>query len=263
MAQLEVGSPQSHEVNAFHDNDDVDSAPHAHHHTLGGGGNQAAPGNHTHPEFADITALGTRMGDAESAITHVEDLGWEYAIPGTVSSNGSAATKDSTTGVVTVPAGCTLLKLDSLFVPGYEYEITLDMQIQSGHSTDNSAWIRMREGGVANSAAAYQTGGSWGGFNGAGGVYSVNGGNIGAIGAVSGSGSYVDFTTTIKLRPWSSNKVWFYSFESFTGGSARGVRAGGYTPSATTFFDGIEFWFNGAQTGLAQGKVRARKRKLA
>lgn len=36
------------EVNEFHQKDDLDSSHRAHHHTLGFGPNQAAPGNHTH-----------------------------------------------------------------------------------------------------------------------------------------------------------------------------------------------------------------------
>lgn len=40
--------PSAPEVNALHTADDTDSSPRAHHHTLGTGRNQSAPGNHIH-----------------------------------------------------------------------------------------------------------------------------------------------------------------------------------------------------------------------
>jgi hypothetical protein len=40
--------PPADLINDFHTNSDVDSAPDAHHHRLGLGPNQAAPGMHTH-----------------------------------------------------------------------------------------------------------------------------------------------------------------------------------------------------------------------
>ncbi len=42
-------SPSPQVVNSFHNNDDCDTSPFAHHHTLGKSPNQAAAGNHTHP----------------------------------------------------------------------------------------------------------------------------------------------------------------------------------------------------------------------
>lgn len=214
----------------------------------------------------DQGGFDTRYYTESEIDTDRNDRQWIRAIPSGISSLGATATLNTTTGVVTLPAGVTLIRIDGLFSLGYEYEIILDLQVQSGHATDNSAWFRMREGGVTNSSAAYNTAGAWGQYNAAWGVYSVNGGSIGAIGAVSGAGSYVDFTTTVRMRAFSENgygsKAMFYGFESFTSGSVRGVRAGGYTPSPTSFFDGIEFWGNSAQTGLMKGKIRAFKRKI-
>jgi len=194
------------------------------------------------------------------------ELGWVPAIATALSSSGSTATLNTTTGVVTIPAGCTQLRLDGLFQPGYEYEFQLDLSVDGKHTTDNSASIRMREGGVTNTTASFNAAGNWTQFNNTGGFYFANAATIGPIGAVSGNGTYVPFTSTLRMRPWNASGVasgvWFYGFDSFTGGSARGVRAGGYTPPATTAFDGIEFWWNFALTGLAQGKIRVYKRKL-
>jgi len=41
-------STPAKDVNLFHQKDDLDSSHRAHHHTLGQGVHQAAPGNHTH-----------------------------------------------------------------------------------------------------------------------------------------------------------------------------------------------------------------------
>lgn len=48
--------PEGKVVNEFHTNDDVDRDAGAHHHTLGGGANQAAPGSHKH-DGTDSVAL--------------------------------------------------------------------------------------------------------------------------------------------------------------------------------------------------------------
>ena len=53
--------------------------------------------------------------------------GWERAIPGSISSTGATATLDTTTCVVTVPAGTTKVALDGLMEAGYEYEFQLDL----------------------------------------------------------------------------------------------------------------------------------------
>lgn len=47
-ADAAARQPAAEHVNDFHTNSDVDSGPDAHHHRLGTGTNQAAPGNHTH-----------------------------------------------------------------------------------------------------------------------------------------------------------------------------------------------------------------------
>ena len=48
--------PDARVVNEFHSNDDVDKDSNAHHHTLGGGANQASPGSHRH-DGTDSVAL--------------------------------------------------------------------------------------------------------------------------------------------------------------------------------------------------------------
>jgi hypothetical protein len=191
---------------------------------------------------------------------------WMPVIPGGVASNGSTATISSTTGVVTIPAGCTAVQLSNTFEAGYEYEIVLDLRVQSGHATDYSVYLRMAEGGANNSNTGYQTAGYWTRYDGNGGLYHINNGTLAAIGSASGSASYVDWACTLRMRPMaisgSSSKQWFYLFDSFTSGSATGVRGGGYTPNATNFFDGVLFFFNPSITGLAQGKIRVYRRAM-
>lgn len=66
-------SPTAKEVNEFHENDDVDGSPKAHHHSLGANANQASPGNHTHDGgssqqlLAGVTLTGSKGGNAALA----------------------------------------------------------------------------------------------------------------------------------------------------------------------------------------------------
>ena len=62
--------PSAKAVEDFHTNSDLDTRPGSQHHTLGPGGNQAAPGNHTHdggssPQIlAGYVITGSRGSDA-------------------------------------------------------------------------------------------------------------------------------------------------------------------------------------------------------
>lgn len=49
--------PDSKTINEFHSNDDVDKDSNAHHHTLGGGANQASPGSHRHDGTDSVQLL--------------------------------------------------------------------------------------------------------------------------------------------------------------------------------------------------------------
>lgn len=49
--------PEARVVNEFHSNDDVDKDANAHHHTLGGGANQASPGAHRHDGTDSVQLL--------------------------------------------------------------------------------------------------------------------------------------------------------------------------------------------------------------
>jgi hypothetical protein len=49
--------PDAKVVNEFHSNDDVDKDSNAHHHTLGGGSNQASPGAHRHDGTDSVSLL--------------------------------------------------------------------------------------------------------------------------------------------------------------------------------------------------------------
>lgn len=192
---------------------------------------------------------------------------WLPLKPTGVGSSGATATLDSATGIVTLPANCTMVRIDGIFHNDYEVELYLDLQVDSGHATDNSAFLRMSEGGVINSISSYNTAGHYSQYNGVGGLYVIDGSSVGAAGAVSGGGSYVDFTCKLTFRAWALNshatsKVYAYFVDSFSSGSARGVRAGGYTPSATVAFDGVALYFNGSLTGKARGKISGFRRKI-
>ena len=73
----------SKEVNDFHTNDDVDNDRDSHHHTLGPGINQAAPGSHSHRGddsvmlFDGIAITGSISGGTalRSVIALLEEFG--------------------------------------------------------------------------------------------------------------------------------------------------------------------------------------------
>ena len=75
--------PESRVVNEFHTNDDVDKDSNAHHHTLGGGANQASPGSHRHDGTDSVSLLegieiaGSRGGNLalQSVISALVSLG--------------------------------------------------------------------------------------------------------------------------------------------------------------------------------------------
>lgn len=73
MASKDGGSvnsdmrPEARVINEFHTNDDVDKDANSHHHTLGGGANQASPGSHKHDGTDSIALLeGFEISGAKS-----------------------------------------------------------------------------------------------------------------------------------------------------------------------------------------------------
>lgn len=82
--------PSAKELTDFHTHDDVDGSQKAHHHTLGSGHNQAAPGDHSHDggssakiaPLEGFTLTGSRGGNAAvaSIVDALELLG---AVDGT------------------------------------------------------------------------------------------------------------------------------------------------------------------------------------
>jgi hypothetical protein len=65
--------PDAKLVEDFHTNDDTDVRKESHHHTLGNGASQAAPGDHNHqagngaPLFEGMTVTGSKGGNAALA----------------------------------------------------------------------------------------------------------------------------------------------------------------------------------------------------
>lgn len=199
--------------------------------------------------------------------------GWERVVPGSISSTGATATLNSTTGVVTVPAGTTAVQLNTcLDTSGdYEYWWKLDLAFGSTSlsSADYSPIIRMVEtiSGVhtPNTTAGYNQAGTYIQYNGVGGNYTVGGGTYFAGGNVSlnlGAPTYVDYSCDIRLVPWqtTTQKAWFMFQESFTGGSARSVRSGGYSPAPTVAFSGLRFAQSTASM-VFKGKMQLLRRK--
>lgn len=65
--------PDAQAVADLHTNDDLDSTPSSHHHTLGPGSTQAAPGNHVHDGgtspllLTGVTITGSKSGGTTAA----------------------------------------------------------------------------------------------------------------------------------------------------------------------------------------------------
>ena len=63
-----TNSNQSKESEHIHNRDDLDAGPQAHHHTLGPGAAQAAPGNHTHSMWS--------TGDVKTTYAEADNVEW-------------------------------------------------------------------------------------------------------------------------------------------------------------------------------------------
>lgn len=66
------GRTESSESQALHNRDDLDSSHGAHHHTLGPGPTQAAPGNHTH----ESAGGGWITGDVKQSYAPADNVEW-------------------------------------------------------------------------------------------------------------------------------------------------------------------------------------------
>lgn len=77
MASTFNESPDSRTVNNFHTNDDVDSGPDSHHHTIGPGTHQAASGAHNHrdgnglPILDGVQISGTVTGENSAVLVSI------------------------------------------------------------------------------------------------------------------------------------------------------------------------------------------------
>ena len=202
----------------------------------------------------------TRYYTEAEVEARIADRGWTPAIATSIASSGAAATLNTTTGVVTCPAGTTSLRLDGLIEPGYEYEFELSIAVAAGSL--QQMWFRMTEGGVDKATASYNVGGYWGQYNATWGVYSVNAGTGFAFGHVTGAlpSTYVESHHSLRLVPTEQGTNFMAFFEAHTGGYARTTQGAGYTPPPTVAFDGIRF-YPGA--GAIRGKIRPFKRRLA
>lgn len=66
-------SPDQRVVQAFHRNDDLNSRPEAHHHSLGTGRNNASEGSHTHDGTTSVAPL-TGVVFTGSRVNNTADL---------------------------------------------------------------------------------------------------------------------------------------------------------------------------------------------
>lgn len=91
------------QVSDFHTNDDVDSGPKAHHHTLGEGVNQAARGSDLKETKSNLESVTTTVNEHETRLEALESVFSDYSstggsitsgtLPGTVHTTNWSATE--------------------------------------------------------------------------------------------------------------------------------------------------------------------------
>jgi microcystin-dependent protein len=204
------------------------------------------------------TSLVAGQIDHESRIDVLEDGVWEAVIPALadISSTGSTATVNSTTGVITCPSGCTAVQVNNVFEPGYDYFITTNEQDSFVAYTDNML-VRFCTAGTPNTTTNYNTAGRFSMYNATSGVYAVAGSGIGVAvgnGYTAGGRAWREFMVRYAADAIETlvTRIWNWSI-----GAAREVEGTG-SFNATTLFDGFRMY---PSAGSFAGTFRIYRRK--
>lgn len=210
-------------------------------------------------DMPDLSAIESAIDGLETAT----EFAFHRCIPTGVASSGSTATIDPATGVVSLPAGCTAVRLDGVLDPAWETRLVCRLEVQSGHQSNNSLWLRLAQAGTVNSNSGYEMAGQWRQFDGTSGIYATSSGNAAAVGPVSGASAYVRAHVELTLaRAQTLNNFFFFFFRSFSQGSARGSEGGGYTPQVMSGeYDGV-YLFPQGTSPVMQGEIYVETRRL-
>lgn len=124
------------QVKDFHDTDDLDSSPEAHHHTLGYKAGQAAPGDKVDARLKAVEAGGGSGGGGGAALT-VTDGDVSVDSVDTITFDGATATDDGDGNVtITIVGGGSAYKVLSDTTDTYSY---LGKNVPSAETSD-SGW---------------------------------------------------------------------------------------------------------------------------
>ena len=168
----------------------------------------------------------------EAEVAALIDYQWQPVVPSSVTSTGgTGASRDSTTGVITVPVSCTQLNVLGVFASGYEYMVVTKEQDSFTAYTDNMNFSLL-VGSTVQSAGSYYTLGRYVMYDGTNGTYIANAATVMPI----GNGYTAGGTSQRRLVILQANEatetvvseIWNY-----TQGSARRIEAtGSYNNSA-------------------------------
>jgi hypothetical protein len=182
---------------------------------------------------------------------------WEPVVPTSISSTGGAgATFDTVTGAITVPASCTLLKVNGVFVDGYEYMIRT-READSFTTFTDSMKLNLLSAGVALVSAAYEFAGRYSQFDGTSGIYSANAATYLPVGpGYTGGGGEVQREINV-MQAHEAALYKIFRLWSYTTGAARETTGSGHYPPGTA--DGFQL---ATTTGsFAASSVRVYRRK--
>jgi hypothetical protein len=228
--------------------------------------------------LADLTSTTSRRGlielataaealtgtDADRAVSPstlkstIVDANWERVIPVTIASSGSTATFNSATGLITMPAGCTMVRANGVFVAGYDYLIVTSEQDSFTAYTDQML-LRFTTSGTPNSTAAYYTLGRYIQYDGTAGNWLVNAGQQMSLGIGYTGGGQVRREFTVIGAFESTLNTFIKQLWTVTSGAARETIASGLYNFGVAF-DGFQMY---SATGSFAGTVQIYRRVRA
>jgi hypothetical protein len=157
---------------------------------------------------------------------------WQPVVPSSVTSTGgTGASRDATTGVITVPSGCTQLNVLGVFASGYEYMI-VTRELDSFTAYTDNMNMGLLVGSTIQNAASYYMLGNFNMYDGTNGQYIANATNIMPIGngALSGGESH---RRLLVLQANEALNTLFTDFWNYTFPTARRVSGvGSYNNNA-------------------------------
>lgn len=200
-----------------------------------------------------VTEVDTVLGARVVALEDQDN--WERVIPAAVVSAGSVATVDPVTGIITVPAACTSIRVDNVFQAGYEYMIRT-REIDAFPVFTTNMQFRFCTAGTPYSGNAHNLGGRWSQYDGTNGQYALNASTYLAVGIGYTAGGTVHREITIFDAAEATRQA-VLRFWNYTFGAARETTGTGSTVAAA--HDGFQLF---PAAGSFQGSVSIYRRRM-